>query len=168
MKAIVYTSHTGHTEQYAKMLGKKTGLPVFFLEEAITVLPKGSRIIYMGWLFANSVKDYKKAAKHFSVCAVCGVGLCDTGALLEEVRKSISLSNDIPLFTMQGGIDRKKLKGLYRFMINMLTKSVAGKKNPTEEDRRMLELLTHDVNYVSEEHTKEFMDWFLGTSEEKA
>ncbi|MBE6588540.1 MAG: hypothetical protein E7643_00030 [Ruminococcaceae bacterium] len=160
MKAIVYTSNTGHTAQYAKILGKQTGLPVFFLDEALTVLPRGTEIVYMGWLFANSVKGYKKAAKRFSVRAVCGVGLCDTGALLEEVRAAISLPEDVPLFTMQGGIDRKKLKGINKFMIGALTKSVAGKKDPTEDDRRMLELLTHDTNYVSEMHTKAFAEWF--------
>ena len=28
--AILYNSNTGFTERYAKMLGEKTGLPVFF------------------------------------------------------------------------------------------------------------------------------------------
>ena len=29
--AIVYTSNTGYTEQYARLLGKRTGLPVYSL-----------------------------------------------------------------------------------------------------------------------------------------
>lgn len=160
MKAIVYTSYTGHTERYAKLLGKQTGLPVFYLDEAITVLPRGTKIVYMGWLFANNVKDYKRAAKRFDVCAVCAVGLCDTGALTVEARRAISLPDDIPLFTMQGGIDRTRLKGIYKFMINALTKSVANKKNPTDDDKRMLELLTQDTDYVCAENTRAFMEWF--------
>lgn len=32
--AIVYTSNTGFTEQYARLLGEKTGLPVYPLSEA--------------------------------------------------------------------------------------------------------------------------------------
>ena len=32
IRAIVYTSNTGHTEKYARMLGEKTGLPVYSLE----------------------------------------------------------------------------------------------------------------------------------------
>ena len=34
MDAIVYTSNTGHTEKYAKILGEKTDLPVFSLKDA--------------------------------------------------------------------------------------------------------------------------------------
>ena len=33
--AIVYTSNTGYTQQYAKLLGEKTGLPVYSLDEAM-------------------------------------------------------------------------------------------------------------------------------------
>ncbi len=34
MNAIVFTSNTGHTAKYAKILGEKTGLPVYSLKEA--------------------------------------------------------------------------------------------------------------------------------------
>ena len=90
MKAIVYTSNTGHTAEYAGILGKQTGLPVYSLDRAVKELEKGTAIIYLGWLFANSVKGYQKAAKLFAVSAVCGVGLCDTGTLLDYKRAVIT------------------------------------------------------------------------------
>lgn len=34
MKAIVYTSKCGHTAEYAGILGKLTGLPVYSLKDA--------------------------------------------------------------------------------------------------------------------------------------
>ncbi len=34
MKAIVYTTNAGSTEQYAKLLAQETGLPVYSLAEA--------------------------------------------------------------------------------------------------------------------------------------
>ena len=67
MKAIVYTSSTGHTTEYAKILGEKTGLPVYALNEALKQLSNGIEIIYLGWLFANGIKGYKKAAKKYNV-----------------------------------------------------------------------------------------------------
>lgn len=33
-KAIVYTSNTGYTEEYARLLGEETGLPVYSLKDA--------------------------------------------------------------------------------------------------------------------------------------
>lgn len=160
MKAIVYTSNTGHTAAYAEILGRKTGLPVYTLDHARKVLQKGTPIIYMGWLFANSLKGYRRAAKRFDIRAVCGVGLCDTGCLLEEVRRSISLSQQIPLFTMQGGMDKTRLHGVNRWMIGMLMRMLRAKKDRTQDDERMLTLLETDANYVDEKHTDAFMKWY--------
>ena len=87
MKAIVYTSNTGHTAEYAKILGKITGLPVYNLRESAKALSKKTEIVYLGWLFANSIKGYQKAKKKYTVCAICAVGLCDTGSALTEIRK---------------------------------------------------------------------------------
>ena len=112
MKAIVYTSNTGHTAKYAKILGEKTSLPVYALGEAKKQLSSGTEIIYLGWLFANGIKGYKKAAKKYKISAICAVGLCDTGTALDEVRKANALSEEIPLFTMQGGMDKTKLRGI--------------------------------------------------------
>lgn len=160
IRAIVYTSNTGHTKRYADMLGKRTGLPVYRLENALHEIARGTRVIYLGWLFASSVKGYGKAVKHFDIAAVCGVGLCDTGALTGEVRKAISLPDEIPLFTVQGGMDKTRLRGINKFMIQMLIKGMRAKKNPTEDDKRMLELLLNDADYVSEEHLSTVLSWY--------
>ena len=160
MKAIVYTSNTGHTAEYAKILGEKTGLPVYALSGAQKQLSSGMEIIYLCWLFANGIKGYKKAAKKYKIAAICAVGLCDTGTALDEVRKANALSEEIPLFTMQGGMDKTKLRGINKFMINMLMKSLSSKKDLTSDEKRMLELLNSDKNYVNEENTVEFMKWY--------
>ena len=34
INAIVYTSNTGYTAQYARLLDEKTGMPVYSLDEA--------------------------------------------------------------------------------------------------------------------------------------
>lgn len=138
--AIVYTSNTGHTQQYALLLGNQIDLPVYSLNEASSKLNSGSPIIYLGWIYASHVKGYSGAAKRFTVCAVCGVGLCDTGTMVSEVQKASAIPEDIPLFTLQGGFDRKKLKGVNKLMISMLTKGLSSQKERSEQDERMLEL----------------------------
>ena len=160
MKAIVYTSNTGFTKEYAEMLKCKLSLPLYELSCAKKELAKGTEIIYMGWLFASSVKGYKNATKRFKIKAVCGIGLADTGSLLKEVRKAISLPDDIPLFTIQGGMRLSKLKGINKSMIKMLTKVFVNKKNPTADDKRMVELLTTEASYVKEENLAAFLQWY--------
>lgn len=157
---IVYTSNTGHTEQYAKLLGKRMNLPVYSLVEAVKQVKKGTPVLYLGWLHASKVKGYKEAVKRFQICAVCGVGLCDTGTLLAEVRKATSLPETTPLFTIQGGMEHAKLKGFDKLMIRMLTKGLLAKKQRSEQEGRMLELLQNDANYVSEEHLAEVLAWY--------
>ena len=62
---------------------------------------------------------------------------------------------------MQGGMDKSKLRGINKLMINMLTKGLSSQKERSESDERMLYLLTHDKNYVSEANVSAFMEWYL-------
>ncbi|MGN1133511.1 MAG: hypothetical protein ACI4RN_03545, partial [Oscillospiraceae bacterium] len=63
--AIVYTSNTGHTQQYALLLGEQIGLPAYSLEEAGSQISGGSPVIYLGWIHASHVKGFSKASSHF-------------------------------------------------------------------------------------------------------
>lgn len=160
IKAIVYISYAGHTERYAKMLGEKTGLPVYDLKTAKTELKEGTRIIYLGWLFASAVKEYVTAAKLFDLAAVCAVGLCDTGTLVDEARDANDIPPETAFFTIQGGMDKTKLKGIYKIMIKIITRMVRSTKNKTEADQRMLWLLENDRDYVCEENLTDVLRWF--------
>lgn len=162
LTAIVYVSNTGYTARYAKLLSEKTGLPAYTLDVACKELPQGTPVIYMGWLMAGSVKDYRKAAKRFAVQAVCGVGLGDTGAQDDAARKACGLPADFPVFTLQGGMDLQKLRGPYKLAIRMLTKGMAAKKNRTPGEERMLTLLIQGGDYVCEENLSAVLRWLKG------
>ena len=84
MKAIIYTSNTGSTAEYAQLLGKELNLPVHSLQQAKNKVPAGSEIIYLGWIMAGGIKGYKEAAKLYKVRAVCGVGMGQTGTPRKE------------------------------------------------------------------------------------
>lgn len=58
MKAIIYTSNTGGTERYARLLAEQTGLPAYSLTEAKEAVPAGEDVLYLGWIMAGSVKGY--------------------------------------------------------------------------------------------------------------
>lgn len=151
-KAIVYSSNTGHTQQYAQLLSHKSGLPCYSLKEAKKVLSKGDPVIYMGWLIAGVIKDYKKVKRVYSLQAVCAVGLGDSGAQTALVRKSNKVPELVKLYTLQGGIDHDQLTGIYKSMIRTLIKTLKRKKNPTADDQAMLSLLEKSESYVSMEN----------------
>ena len=99
MKAIVYTTNAGSTEQYSKLLAQETGLPVYSLAEAKRTLSSGTEIVYLGWIMASTVKGYADAAKRYRICAVCAVGMGQTGTQVDVVRKKNAIPQQIPLFT---------------------------------------------------------------------
>ena len=164
--AIVYTSNTGFTAQYASLLGGETGLPVYSLEDALKSLPQSSPVVYLGWLTAGKVQGYDKAVTKFNLQALCAVGMAKSGSQMEDVRKSNNLPQGLPLFTLQGGFDLKKLRGVYKFMMLVMSKTVAKKlaakpdRTPDEED--MLDLFQNGGNRVSLEKLRPVLAWYEG------
>ena len=163
--AIVYTSNTGSAEQYARLLSEKTGLPVYALKDALKkVLPRGSEIIYIGWIAASAVKGYAKALKRYHIRAVCAVGMGGTGTQTEIVRKKAVIPASIPLFTLQGNFNVKKLHGIYRPMMEIMVKatgkSLAAKKDRTPEEDDMLDMMLHGGERVRIENLSAVLDWY--------
>lgn len=71
-----------------------------------------------------------------------------------------NINKDFPLFTMQGGLDKDKLHGIYKLIIKILIKALSSEKERDESDERMLNALTNGESYVSEENTAAFMEWY--------
>ena len=63
MDAIIYTTNTGSTERYARLLSHETGLPAYPAANAGKYVSAGAEVIYMGWIMAGSVKGYAAAAR---------------------------------------------------------------------------------------------------------
>ena len=164
-QAIVYTSNTGYTREYALMLGEKTNLPVYSLQESSGKIARDSSVVYLGWLMAGKVQGYADAAKQYSVEAVCGVGMGSTGSQIEDVRKNNSIPESTPVFTLQGGFDMNKLRGVYKMMMQVMKKTVgkklAEKPDRTPDEEEMLDLLLHGGSRVSEENLAAVLEWIF-------
>ena len=107
---------------------------------------------------ASAVKGYQKAAKRYRICAVCGVGMGASGSQLREVRKANAIPEAVPLFTLQGGFDITKLRGVYKLMMTVMVKT-AGKALADRKDRRpgednMPELLRHSSRTAPKGYVK--------------
>ena len=136
MNAIIYTTNTGSTEHYAKLLAHETGLPVYSLAEAKKTVFVGAEVIYLGWIMAGSVKGYAAAAGRYKVRAVCGIGMGQNGTQTDSVREKTAVPANIPVFTLQGNFDVKKLHGIYRPMMGSWSKRRARTLPPRRIARR--------------------------------
>ena len=80
------------------------------------------------------------------------------------VRKKSAISADIPLFTLQGNFDVKKLHGVYRLMMEIMVKTagkgLAEKKDRTPEEDDMLAMMRCGGERVKEENLGAVLDWY--------
>ena len=88
-----------------------------------------------------------------------------TGSQLDDVRKANALGEELPVFTLQGGFDMGKLRGVYKLMMTIMSKTVGKKlvekENRTPEENDMLQLLTSGGNRVCGDNLTEFMNWYM-------
>ena len=129
---------------------------------------KGSRAFwerdYLPGLDYGGVKGYKAAGKRYQIRAVCAVGMGGTGTQLDEVRQKNNIPKDTTLFTLQGGLERKKLRGIYGFMINVMSKTagkaLSEKQDRTPEEDEMLDMMLHGGSRVSVENLGGVLKWY--------
>ena len=81
----------------------------------------------------------------------------------EEEKKAETPAN-IPLFTLQGNFDVKKLHGIYRLMMEIMVKTagkgLAEKKDRTPEEDDMLDMMLHSGERVKAENLSAILDWY--------
>ena len=143
---------------------------MYSLAEAKKRVFAGAEVIYLGWIMAGSVKGYAEAAKRYRVCAVCAVGMGQTGTQADSVRKKAAVPADIPLFTLQGNFDVKKLHGVYRPMMEIMVKTagkaLVEKSDRTSEEDDMLDMMRCGGERVKAENLSAVLDWFSTPSTE--
>lgn len=171
-KAIVYTSNTGYTAQYAALLAKKTGLRAYALNEALEKVPEGTAVIYMGWIMAGKIQGFLTAAKHYRVAAVCGVGMNPTGSQLPTVRQVNGLGADMLVFTLQGGLNMDKLHGFKRLVLKSMGGTIGrqlmAKPDRTPEEDAILDMFQNGGDRVSMQNLKEVVSWYEAQQDKKA
>ena len=87
-----------------------------------------------------------------------------TGTQTDSVRKKSAIPANIPLFTLQGNFDVKKLHGIYRPMMEIMVKtagkSLAKKKDRTPEEDDMLDMMLCGGERVKAENLSAVLDWY--------
>ncbi len=168
MKAIVYESYTGHTAAYAKLLAERTRLPVYSRKDAKNALRPGDPIVYMGWLNAGSVMGFSQARKRYDVRALCAVGMTERLGEVQVggIRKKYAL-DELPVFYLAGGFEMDKLHGVYKLMMRMMERIVAGqlakKQDKDDADREMLDLIRNGGSLVGAKRLGPVADWWRRT-----
>ena len=162
--AILYTSNSGFTREYAELLSEKTGLPAYNIQNSIPPAVRGQNVVYMGWLMAGNVQGFPKVRSQYNVRALCAVGMATREQdQLTEIKKRYGLT-DTPAFYLQGGFDIHRLHGLYKLMMNVMAKKIRGdmEKLPerTPDQEALYQMATVGGSCVSEDNLAGVLGWY--------
>lgn len=166
MKSIViYSSKTGFTKRYAKIISQELGCKVLSFDEAkkedISVY---DQIIYGGSLYASGVLGLKKMLNiieknKYKRVVVFGVGTTSYNESLTDELISKNYPKGQPdnhkFFYLRGGFNFNKLNFVDKFLMNMMKKSIEKKKyeDMTEDDKGLIAAFDNPVDFVSKDLT---------------
>ena len=159
---IIYGSHYGTTEKYAKELSKRINVKAISYEE-VKDINDYDTIIYLGGLYAGGVLGMSKTLKKLNEISnkniiIITVGLADPTdeKNINNIRNNIKnlISREIlkkaRIFHLRGGIDYSKLNFAHKTMMKLLYSAV--KKLPKEkltgENKAIIETYNKKVNFV--------------------
>lgn len=158
--AIIYSSKSGHTKEYAFELARKLSLPVYSLKQAKRKLPKKSSIIYMGWINQNKVVGFEQMTM-YKVIATIGVGICPKS---EEAISRIKLETVLygPFFYLRGGI-RPRKQGLknrltLKYIVSELQFKIS-EGRATYEEKEIVDAVVKRANLINFELLDEIIEW---------
>lgn len=155
IKSIVYKSNTGHTKQYAEMLGEFLKIPVYNLKEAKSKLKKNDEIVFLGWICATKIQGLSKIKKYKVKC-IGAVGAYPTEKnYIESLIKTNKVT--VNLFYLRGGLDYTKLTGLKKKVLQFVGDMM--EKENKVENQEMIKLFKDGANYVSNENLEPMLEY---------
>lgn len=161
LSAIVYTSATGYTARYARMLSEDTGLPLFALGGPAGP-EKGAEVLYLGWLCAGSIKGLKKARRRWAVRGICAVGMAPAQAELTAKLRRENGADALPFFYLRGGYAPEKLTGACKLLMVPMGKMISKAPAEDQEAREMRDSFALGGDWVSRAQLEPVRAWLAG------
>lgn len=147
--AVIYTSQTGFTEQYARWIAEEVQGDCMTVAEAEKKDFSGyGAIVFGGWCFAGTIKKldwFKKKAVQWQdkkkVVYAVGASPLENPELQEGLRKNFTDEEweQISVFYCPGGLRYDNMKPVSRTMMKMFVRMLAKKKS--EKEQTMAEML---------------------------
>jgi len=160
--AVVYRSKSGYTEKYAKWIAKAVGADLLKGEKTkVEDLLNYDTIVYGGGLYAVGINGLKLITKNYDKLKdkkliVFGVGASPVRPAVVEEVKNKNLTEEqqqtIEFFLLRGGFDKRRLTPVDGVLMQIMKINLKMKKNPTADERGMLNAYIHPVDFTSEKH----------------
>lgn len=154
--AIIYYSQTGFTEQYARWLAEETkGECIPFQQAAGKDFSDYDTIVFGSWCHAGLIRKlgwFKKRMPEWrdKKKIVFAVGASPAGGaeIEEALRKNFTAEEwgELSVFYCPGGLRYERMKPASKMMMKLFSKMMAGKKNKSEAEKGMAEMIAHSYD----------------------
>ena len=165
MKSIViYNSQTGFTKKYAEWIAEEAGCECVLLKNASKIkLADYDAIVFGSWFMAGGITKLNwlkkqipflsKAGKKLIVFAV-GASPAESPEVPVAMSKIFTEEEKmlVKLFYCQGGLNYEKMNGFSRFMMKMFSKALASKKDATDHDKKMAEMISNSYDITNKKY----------------
>lgn len=169
---IIYTSQTGFTKKYADWLAQKTGGDLLDLKDAQkkndAFFEGFEAIVYGGWVMAASVVKVKwflnRAAswKGKKLAIYCVGGSPNDNPDVEVMLKNMLTDEQreyIRAFYCQGGFNYERMNAPSRLAMKMFVSALKKKKDPTEEEKIMTEMVAKSYDISDEKYLEPVIEY---------
>lgn len=169
---IIYTSQTGFTKRYAEWIANSLHADTMKLDEAKKqaddYFASYDAILYGGWTMGGTVVDVKwflERAKNWreKKLAIFCVGA--SPAINPDVEVCLhNIVNDeqreyIKTFYCQGGLCYEKMRMPSKLMMKAFASMIRKKKDATESDKKMAEMLAHSYDISDEKYAEPIIEY---------
>ena len=169
---IIYTSQTGFTKKYADWLAQNTGGDLLDLKDAQkkndAFFEDYEAIVYGGWVMAASVVKVKwflnRAAswKGKKLAIYCVGGSPNDNPDVEVMLKNLLTDEQreyIRAFYCQGGFNYERMNAPSRLAMKMFVSALKKKKDPTEEEKIMTEMVAKSYDISDEKYLEPVIEY---------
>ena len=165
---VIYRSKSGYTKKYAEWIAQESGAE---LRDARYIkkneLAEYDTIVFGGALYAAGINGIRIIKNNFDVLAGKKIIVFTLGAtpVRESIRQQVMKSNFSPsqletlsFFMLRGGFDFDRLTVLDRVFMILLKIKLKSKKNPTADERGMLQSYSTPVDFTNKKQIEPILD----------
>lgn len=165
MKTIViYNSKTGFTKRYAEWISEALSCECVELKEASKKnLSEYDAVVFGGWCMAGGVTKlawfknqvHALAGKKLVVYVVGGspAESPDIPVAMERIFSGKEWSS-VKSFYCPGGFNYEKMSLLSKLAMKMFVKTILAKKDITEDEKKMAEMISHSYDIADKKYIK--------------
>lgn len=162
---ILYRSKSGHAKEYAELFHKHVESDIEEFKGIKESHSKYKEIYYFGGLYIggiNGFKKFKKNIKDDQIIHVFPVGACPGNKSdLEEINRVNFEKDELKRFHikyLRGGFDFSKCNLKDKFLMTLLKWKLKSVKNPTSDQKGLLNSYEKPLNFVSEQKVLDYLN----------